>query len=373
MLSGCCLLRAQRPNQPLRFLDRRQSQAMRCQQFAADRQQQRMQSLFEHLLGTGVPVQQHAALTRCQLQKYAARSAERFRNLEVIGLIAAFAHARQSKFSFAHNQQPVQPQSGHVRRLLLWERSRSEKSCTALLSTELDSQTKAQGKYCTMIIALEGIDGSGKGTQAKLLVESLKSEFAQVKALSFPRYGVSRGAALVGEYLNGRLSVGIEDIWGPAMFFAMDRFEALGDLKSFSGAYGACLIVDRFVASNIAHQSCKEQDDRLRGRFQDEIFRIEHNILGIPEPDLTLFFDIDVTLAQTRILQKEKRDYTIEKLDLHERDRTYLERSAASYREVFSRGLYQNVLTFSAGDRNSDSIAADVSSSVLAFFAGSPR
>ena len=55
-----------------------------------------------------------------------------------------------------------------------------------------------------MLIAIEGIDGSGKGTQARRLVDQLASEDVTTALLSFPRYDDTRFGSLIGDYLNGR-------------------------------------------------------------------------------------------------------------------------------------------------------------------------
>ena len=56
-----------------------------------------------------------------------------------------------------------------------------------------------KGKF----IVIDGTDGSGKGTQANLLVEKLKEQGYDVEIADFPQYG-DKSAALVEEYLNGK-------------------------------------------------------------------------------------------------------------------------------------------------------------------------
>ena len=55
-----------------------------------------------------------------------------------------------------------------------------------------------------MLIAIEGIDGSGKGTQAARLCERLEESGMAVELLSFPRYSATRFGKAIGEFLNGR-------------------------------------------------------------------------------------------------------------------------------------------------------------------------
>jgi len=74
------------------------------------------------------------------------------------------------------------------------------------------------------LVVLEGIDGSGKGTQAKLLRERLAREGFETEAISFPQYG-KKSAGLIEEYLNGTY----EDVnpYAASLFYAVDRFESL--------------------------------------------------------------------------------------------------------------------------------------------------
>ena len=55
-----------------------------------------------------------------------------------------------------------------------------------------------------MLIAIEGIDGSGKGTQARQLYDHLIAEDTSAALLSFPRYSDTVFGGLIGDYLNGR-------------------------------------------------------------------------------------------------------------------------------------------------------------------------
>src|ERR1700732_4651830 len=104
------------------------------------------------------------------------------------------------------------------------------------------------------LIALEGIDGSGKRTQLELLSRALDARgFATVR-ISFPRYESFFGK-LVGRFLNGDFgSVNQVDPHLSAMLYAGDRFEAKDELESALAA-GKIVLADRYIGSNLAHQS----------------------------------------------------------------------------------------------------------------------
>ena len=77
------------------------------------------------------------------------------------------------------------------------------------------------------LIAIEGIDGSGKGTQAAILVDRLRAAGRRCELLSFPRYRETKFGSKIGDFLNGRF--GQLDQVSPflvSLLFAGDRFES---------------------------------------------------------------------------------------------------------------------------------------------------
>lgn len=172
------------------------------------------------------------------------------------------------------------------------------------------------------LIAIEGIDGSGKGTQAKLLVEALQDRGRTATLLGFPRYSETFFGARIGEFLNGRFGTLAEvDPFLVSLLFAGDRFESR-DLLAAALANSDYVVLDRYVASNIAHQAAKlggEERDRLIGWIE----HLEFTVYGLPRPDRVILFDLPAAIAQTLIAQKSRRDYTDSAADLQEADTHY--------------------------------------------------
>lgn len=217
-----------------------------------------------------------------------------------------------------------------------------------------------KGSALSVLIAIEGIDGSGKGTQAARLQTHFQNQSRRTALLSFPRYQQTAFGRKIGDFLNGRF--GSLDSVHPllvSLLFAGDRFESR-DLISQTLAGHDIVICDRYVASNIAHQGAKLDADE-RQELIDWIQQLEHSIYQLPHAQLTIFLDIPVRHAQELIAAKAKRDYTDKAADLQEEDGSYLQRTRDVYLQL-SQGRGWSTVTCVSGDqvRPIDDITRDI-------------
>ena len=220
------------------------------------------------------------------------------------------------------------------------------------------------------IIVLEGIDGSGKQTQAGELKKRLEKKGRDCELLHFPRYEETFFGREVARYLNGVYG-GLNDLHPKlaAMLYAGDRFEK----KEFIDKrlrQGTIFIFDRYVSSNIAHQSAKLPADQY-AEFKQWIETLEYAVYQLPRPDLTLFLDLPPELSQALILNKEKRSYTDRKQDIHEEDRGYLKAVYETYRRLAQEEQWVTIRCHENGAvLPIDRIADAVSEAVFAFLRG---
>lgn len=173
------------------------------------------------------------------------------------------------------------------------------------------------------LVAIEGIDGSGKGTQAALLRDRLQADGLKCELLSFPRYRETRFGARIGDFLNGRY--GSLDQVNPflvTLLFSGDRFESRPVLQT-ALEQNDVVICDRYVASNIAHQAAKLPESE-RQELIDWVHYVEYDLYSLPRATETLFLDVPVRQAQQLIAQKARRSYTDRAADLQEADSSYL-------------------------------------------------
>jgi dTMP kinase len=187
------------------------------------------------------------------------------------------------------------------------------------------------------LIAIEGIDGAGKGTQAKALVKNLRGLAMTVEKMSFPAYEETEGAKLVARYLNGEFGDVAPEL--AALMFAMDRFESRDQLKLNLESNDA-VVLDRYVWSNIAHQTARlkyqpEIEEHWQQRhFHNWVQTIEFDVFKMPRPSVTVLIDIPLELAVERIAKKTARKYTDKAADMHEADHSALRIAADSYRQM---------------------------------------
>ena len=166
------------------------------------------------------------------------------------------------------------------------------------------------------LIAIEGIDGSGKRTQVELLAGALRQRGYSVHQTGFPKYDSTFGK-LIGQFLDGQL--GPLDKVDPrftALLYAGDRLEAKPELEAALHE-GQIVLADRYVASNLAHQGTRAAVAQ-RDEFLDWIRHVEYSIYGLPREQLVLYLRVPPEQAQKMVLQKAARNYTSATQDLQE-------------------------------------------------------
>lgn len=183
-------------------------------------------------------------------------------------------------------------------------------------------------------VAIEGGDGSGKGTHSELLQQYFIGLGNEVTKLSFPRYG-SDSAFYVERYLNGAYGQA-DDV--PAdlgvLPYAIDRYAASSDIRLALAQEGAIVIADRYMASNLAHQGAKISEPEERVAFYERTKVTEYGVLGIPKPDQTIVLVMPTEHMQSNVDKKAARDYTTLKRDIHEADAGHLEKAKSNFEEL---------------------------------------
>lgn len=184
-----------------------------------------------------------------------------------------------------------------------------------------------------VFIVIEGSDGSGKGTQFRLISERLKHHGHDVATYDFPQYD-QESSFFVREYLNGRYGAADElGAYAPSLFFALDRFHASQSMKKDLAA-GKVVLSNRFIGANLAHQGQKIVDDAEREAYYSWLYDLEFSILGIPRPDLNIVLHVPAEIAQKLVDLKAARSYTSKKRDIHEADLNHLTRAVAAYKQL---------------------------------------
>lgn len=181
-----------------------------------------------------------------------------------------------------------------------------------------------------ILIVLEGSDGSGKGTQFKLLSERLKAAGYDVAVFDFPQYDKD-SSYFVRQYLNGKFGpAGDISPYTASLFYALDRFEASKSIRRHLDD-GKIVLCNRYVGSNMGHQGAKFDDPaEQRGFFVWED-NLEFELLKIPRPDINIFLRVPAEISQELIAKKQQRTYTKASHDEHEADLEFMKKSVATY------------------------------------------
>ena len=156
-----------------------------------------------------------------------------------------------------------------------------------------------------ILIAIDGVDASGKQTQTELLKKRLENDELKIKSVSFPAYD-NPSSTLVKMYLNGEF----------------------GDKPSDVNAYAtSTFFADRYVSSNLIHQASKIENQEEKDKFLTWLDDLEYNVYGLPRPNVTIFLDMPPKYGIELMKDRANKSNGGDKKDIHESDISYLQKS----------------------------------------------
>ena len=169
------------------------------------------------------------------------------------------------------------------------------------------------------IIVLEGLDGSGKCTQSKILFDNLKLLGKNVKVISMPNYD-SESSGPIKMYLRSKISSDPNKInpYATSSFFAVDRFiNYFCDWKLFYNDKDSIIVCDRYTTSNMIYQLAKVEYNKWDS-FLTWLDEYEYKYLQIPRPDLVIYLKVPLYISH-KLIQSRSTSY-----DLHESNLEFL-------------------------------------------------
>ena len=203
-----------------------------------------------------------------------------------------------------------------------------------------DTATDMRG----LLIAFEGLDQSGKQTQAERLRDRLVEAGRLVRLLSFPAYDTSIGSE-IERALRGDREYGPDVM---QLLYVANRYEWKPHIERELGR-GTIVICDRYLASSVAYGVAQGLDAGWLIEMQKYL----------PQPDATILLDIDPAVSSRRKTADR---------DKYERDLALLERVRSSYLEQASGSRLTSDAASARSaawvrldaDRDRDAVASDI-------------
>lgn len=211
-----------------------------------------------------------------------------------------------------------------------------------------------------MLIVLEGLDGSGKSTQVKMLTSYLKNRGIKTNYLHFPRFDTPVFGELIAKFLRG--DFGSIDQVHPqlvALLFAEDRKDASKKINNWL-VNNHCVILDRYVYSNVAFQCSKLKNQEEINSLREWILATEYNQFAIPKPNLNLFLDVPIKFVDSKLKNARNgndRAYLDGRPDIHESNINFQLKVRDIYMEQCNKD--KNFIRIDCSDKSGDMLTTN--------------
>ncbi|MBN2480632.1 MAG: dTMP kinase [Bacteroidales bacterium] len=183
-------------------------------------------------------------------------------------------------------------------------------------------------------LVIEGIDGSGKSTQIRLLMNYLEQNDIPYRFIHFPRTDKPYYGELIGRFLRGDFGdINSVDPYLVALLYAGDRKDAADNIRQWLDE-GYLVLLDRYVYSNIAFQCAKVAEIQNRDMLRKWILNLEFGYFSIPRPDLNILLDVPFSFTMGQLTGERKgneREYLKGSRDIHENDLEFQKRVRDMY------------------------------------------
>ena len=187
------------------------------------------------------------------------------------------------------------------------------------------------------LIVIEGIDGSGKSTQIKLLKDYLTQRRYRCEFLHFPQTDAPFFGELISRFLRGEFgTLDKVDPWLVAMLYAGDRKDASNLIRGWL-ENGNLVLLDRYTYSNIAYQCAKLEKKEDQEALMKWILDLEFDHFAIPRPDLNIFLDVPFSFTEKKLSSSRSgndRKYLSGSIDIHEESLAFQKKVREMYIRV---------------------------------------
>jgi len=213
-----------------------------------------------------------------------------------------------------------------------WE-SFNEQNIRSLLRHFL-SFCRRKKRFWGKLIAIEGVDGSGKSTQARKLFAYFKKKGLTAKIIDFPCYKTSFYGQMVGRFLQGEFGSPLEvNPYFASLPYALDRLGAKDQIEDW--LRGGCLVIaNRYAPSNLAYQGARLKGKKEQEKFWDWAEQMEYQVNKIPREEVVVFLHLPARVSQKLAFKRFKKTG---KSDAYEKNLPYLEAVEKAYLKLAKR------------------------------------
>lgn len=216
------------------------------------------------------------------------------------------------------------------------------------------------------LFVIEGVDGSGKSTQLKLLSEYIVRNGYSCEFLHFPRTEAPYFGELIARFLRGEFgSLNEVDPYLVALLYAGDRKDAAEKIRGWLEKKKIVLL-DRYTYSNIAYQCAKLDDQNAQDRLMKWILTLEFDHFAIPRPDLNFFLDVPFTFTEKKLhsgRSGDDRTYLRGTSDIHEESLNFQKKVRDVYLRVASSD--DRLVVVNCCDKNGSMQSPEIISSLI--------